>query len=200
MTEAETWRPVPGFEGLYEVSDLGRVRSMARMVRTKDGRSLPVGGRILRLHPNRKGYPNIALYRAGRGYQREVHRLVCRVFHGEPPAGHQAAHEDGVRSNCRADNLSWKTISANSNDRRRHGTMLSGEAAPRAKLTAEQARDICREANAGGSPTAIARRYAVNETAVRKIRDGRLWAEETEAVREILRRPGLTKTMEARRG
>lgn len=183
---AEAWLPVPGFEGCYEVSSLGRVRSLSRVVRAKDGRNLRLAGRILTTHPNRNGYPNITLYRGGRSYPREVHRLVCRAFHGEPPEGHQAAHDDGVRSNCRADNLSWKTISENSRDRRRHGTMLEGKQAPRAKLTADQARDICRAALAGGCLRQMARHYGINEAAVRKVRDGRLWAAETVEVRKIL--------------
>jgi choline dehydrogenase-like flavoprotein len=186
---SEEWRDVPGYEGHYRVSSEGRVKSIPRVFerQTKGYRqTVRVPGGILAQQLSRKGYPFVCLNKGGSARTLEVHRLVCRVFHGEPPPGMEAAHENGIRNDVRACNLSWKTRSENSQDRRRHGTLIAGEAVKTSKLKAFQAVEICRRALAGERMRGLAREFGVSEMAVRKIKRGTLWAEQTLAVRAII--------------
>lgn len=109
----EVWKDIPGYEGRYQVSDLGRVRSVDRYVRTvyKDGRegTRLVKGRVLAWGLSR-GYPIVHLFPKGTV---AVHLLVARSFvPGEAP-GRGVNHKDGVKANSAASNLEWVTKSRN---------------------------------------------------------------------------------------
>lgn len=114
----ENWLPIPGFEGVYEVSDLGRVKSLARA--GGDGRTLKT--RILRGRAQASGHLSIGLGLPG-GQRRNalVHRLVLTAFVGPPPDGMHALHGDGNPANNSLENLRWGTPSENSLDAVRHG-------------------------------------------------------------------------------
>lgn len=114
---SEAWRPVVGYEGAYEVSDLGNVRSTARV--TSAGVRLP--GRPKATFLNMHGYPMVSLYLGNVGRQRRVHRLVLEAFVGPCPEGMEGCHSDGDPSNARLPNLRWDTKSENQFDRIRHG-------------------------------------------------------------------------------
>ena len=117
---AEEWRPVR--ENLdYEVSSLGRVRSLDRIkVYCRGGLTVRRKHRGTLLSPCESvGYPSVNI---GRGNPRKVHKLVCEAFHGPRPEGHEVLHGDGDRQNCRAANLRWGTRSENIADAQRHGT------------------------------------------------------------------------------
>jgi hypothetical protein len=83
---AERWLPVPGWEGLYEVSNKSRVRSLER-TKTWRGREVPVPARVLRQWTMRSATPSVALFKAGERAQRSVRLLVEEAF-GVPPAMH----------------------------------------------------------------------------------------------------------------
>jgi hypothetical protein len=122
--EVETWRPIAGHDG-YAVSDAGRVKSLDRVIirMTKRGPvQVTLKGRVLRQGKARNGYLTVSL--SGRSVN--VHTLVLRTFRGEPPPGHQAAHDSGDRRDNRVKNLLWKTRQANEADKRRHGSYLAG--------------------------------------------------------------------------
>lgn len=72
------------------------------------------------------GYYEVALCKNGSRVVRTVHSIVCETFHGPRPDGYWVAHENGKRLDCRALNLSWKTVSDNHADKHRHGTMPCG--------------------------------------------------------------------------
>lgn len=114
----ETWRPVPNFEGLYEVSDQGRVRSVPHM--TIRGIR---GGRIRKQRTDAYGYQILDLFRGDRGTTCKVHRLVLSAFVGPCPEGMEACHfPDRSKSNNALSNLRWDTRSANNIDSVKHGT------------------------------------------------------------------------------
>lgn len=105
------WRDIPGFDGEYEVSDDGRVKS-----------NKGIQPRLLRQSP-RNGYPVVNLHhRDGAGVVTEVHRLVLRAFVGECPDGMETRHLNGDRSDNRLSNLTYGTRIENARDRMRHGT------------------------------------------------------------------------------
>lgn len=113
----EVWREVPGYEGAYQVSDEGRVRSLDRV--TSNGS--PRRGRILKPGRLTGGHLAVALSSASSVQQFRVHQLVMLAFIGERPPGMEIRHLDGVKTNNRLDNLTYGTRSENILDRVRHG-------------------------------------------------------------------------------
>ena len=122
----EHWKPVVGFEGRYEVSDLGRVRN-TRTHRLKTA-TIAKGDKR----------PFMLLWSGNKAKAVRIHRLVLFAFVGKPPKGHECCHNDGDPSNNRLSNLRWDTASANQMDRVKHGTSNRGEQCAAAKLTAKQ--------------------------------------------------------------
>lgn len=123
--EAELWLPVVGFEGWYEVSDCGRVRSVERVIElTRMGKTTArrLRMRVLRPGIDQNGRPHVDLQRAGQSLSRNVHLLVLEAFVGPRPAGLHGCHHDDVPTNNRLDNLRWDTPSANRYDSSRNGT------------------------------------------------------------------------------
>lgn len=114
LTHEEEWRPIPGFNGLYEASSLGRVRSW------HTHRGVP-GPRILRRANNKDGYFRMALNRNGKGYNRHLHAWIALAFLGPRPEGLEVRHLDGDQTNNRVSNLAYGTHSENVQDTIRHG-------------------------------------------------------------------------------
>ena len=104
MEKQEIWKPVIGYEGLYEVSDMGRVRSLPRFG-TKGG--------ILKPAPNGTGYLCVGLCKNGEQETCKVHILVMQAFIGECPDGCEVDHYDWNPRNNRLDNLSYQLKGVN---------------------------------------------------------------------------------------
>ena len=116
----EHWLPVVGWEGFYEVSDFGRVRSLSHTART--GRRFDGKVRTLYLNP-RDGYWRVTLSGGGRRSGPVlVHRLLMEAFTGPCPEGEETRHLDGNRANCVLSNLAYGTHDENMQDMIRHGT------------------------------------------------------------------------------
>ena len=104
----EIWKPAGGFEGLYAVSNLGRVKSLKRNT---------TSGGIMKTHINR-GYEYVHLCKDGKHYNAKVHRMVASAFVPNPMGKPEVNHIDEDKTNNCADNLEWVTAKENS----RHGT------------------------------------------------------------------------------
>lgn len=118
----EIWKPIVGWEELYEVSDHGRVRSLDRTTPTKNGRTAILRGRVLRATANSNGYKIAILQSGPRRSAKRVHRLVLEAFVGPCPDGMQVCHSDGNRVNNSLGNLRYGTTSENRLDSVKHGT------------------------------------------------------------------------------
>jgi hypothetical protein len=104
----ETWKPIPSYEGQYDVSDKGNVRSYRRS-------GVP---KILKPGRMTAGYLSVAL---GRGNSRCVHELVLIAFVGEKPHKYECRHLNGNPADNRLENLAWGTRSENIKDKTAHG-------------------------------------------------------------------------------
>ena len=123
MTVPERWLPVPGWEDLYEVSDLGRARSLDRWVRTHHDGRRRVPGRILKPGPASKyGHLRVVLCRDGAIYPIQVHQLVMLAFVGPCPEGMEVRHLDSNPANNALTNLTYGTKAENARDRVENGT------------------------------------------------------------------------------
>ncbi len=120
----EQWKDVVGYEGFYQVSDLGMVRSIDRVVRYSRGGPKRLKGKILQpiYSSNRMGYPTVGLSKEGYTTPKYVHRLVLEAFVGSCPDDFEACHNDGDPTNNLVNNLRWDTRSSNQLDRKLHGT------------------------------------------------------------------------------
>lgn len=104
----EEWKPIEGYEGLYEVSNLGRVKSL----KANNGKPRQ---KIMKQYEHRSGYLQVKLYKEGEMIHCNVHRLVAHAFLGRPNLYTCLKHKDGnVQNNC-VDNLEWYTTPHNLN-------------------------------------------------------------------------------------
>jgi hypothetical protein len=178
--EGEVWKPVVGFEGLYEVSDEGRAKSLMRVVRRKRRNAaeeyMPVPERLLRpWRTNKLGHVSLSLNTGGNTTKRLLHRLVLEAFVGPCPAGMQACHNDGNPANNRLGNLRWDTSKANHHDKIRHGTTNRGERCGAAKLTASSVRDIRAKRASGAKVADLAKQHGVSGPTISEICNRRTW-------------------------
>ena len=113
----ETWRPVKGFEGLYEVSDLARVRVLDRwQTIPKSGLLRLHQGHIINQHPSRKGYLMVSINPLeGKRRYRSVHRLVAEAFVPNPDNLPEVNHKDECKTNNLPENLEWCDSKYNTN-------------------------------------------------------------------------------------
>lgn len=169
----EQWRDIPGFEDCYQVSDMGRVRSLDRYVRTFSRFELStrlLKGRVLKIQKHNGGYAQVCLSRV----PRLIHSLVLLAFVGPVPEGMEGAHDDGDRTNNRLSNLRYATPLSNANDRRLHGTSGAGAANTMAKLSLK---DIATIRGLAGtlSQKVIGERFGIRQGTVSRILAGKRW-------------------------
>ena len=108
----EEWRDIAGYEGLYQVSNLGRVRSLDRVVECIDS-IRRYKGRMMKQHRKQNGYMECTVQKPGHRKQYLVHRLVAQAFIPNPDNLPEVNHLDENKANNRADNLEWVTQAEN---------------------------------------------------------------------------------------
>lgn len=173
----ERWRDVPGYEGLFQVSDRGRVKSLPRLRRTKGDGVCPVKEKFLTPYLN-GDYWKVYLKKEGKGWLVGLHRLVLLAFRGPPKRGQQGRHLDGDASNNFLFNLEWGTAKENGQDKIRHGTNPSGERNIKAKLTWRKVRQIRKMYQTTDiSQQELADMFGVHQTAISNIVRNKGWIE-----------------------
>ncbi len=158
------WKDIIGYEGLYQVSNTGLVKSL------KGRRE-----RILKFSSPR-GYKCVKLYKDGK-VNYLVHRLVAKAFIPNPDNKPDVNHLDGVRSNNNAENLEWCTSSENSLHRCRVLKKCVGENAPRATLTNNVVKEIKSLLEEGLSSKRISELLSINLGKVQAIKEKRAWVQ-----------------------
>ncbi len=166
----EEWRPVVGYEGLYDVSSLGRVRRL-RFTNRRCDRLLAMP-RVQCLGMTTRGYLNASLWRGGHRTLVGVHRLVLFAFAGPCPPSMEAAHNNGDKTDNRASNLRWDTRSGNHADKWRHGTAQVGTRNPWCKFSKQDVALVRRLHADGVRNFEIAKRIGSCQTTVGQILSG----------------------------
>lgn len=174
----EKWRPVVGFEGVYEISSSGRVRRVLRSSGTQ-------AGRILRpQYRNPHGYPCVVLYRNQKARCCFLHHLVAAAFFGPRPPGNEVNHKDGNKRNSNVINLEYVSPSQN----RKHAVdtgllyvpperRARGQKIGVSKLDPGKIEAILKEHEEGVHVVTLAHRYGVSRQTIWKITSRRTWKE-----------------------
>jgi hypothetical protein len=167
----EHWLPVPGYEGFYDVSDMGRVRSLRR--KTRAGMR---GGGMLKQHLDGRGhYLFVTLCREGETRIFQVHALVALAFIGPRPAGLDVCHGPGGMRDNRASQLRYDTRAGNMADCLRDGTDQRGEKHYSSKLTWSSVAEMRQRFALGETQVRLAADYDVNFGTVHKIVRNKRW-------------------------
>ena len=172
----EDWKSVPGYEGLYEASSLGHVRSLRRA----GARYFIKLDQPFLVKPKlnkRIGYYHIDLSCDGVKTRFRLNRLICLTFHGPPPfEGAEAAHLDGHASNNSASNLEWVTSKVNHSHRELHGTMKRGDGHISSLLTEDSVREMRRSYDGRrGGIKKLAEKYNVHPYTITQALFGKNW-------------------------
>jgi hypothetical protein len=168
----EVWKPIPGYVGYYEASNIGRVR------RSGATRLNPPGHIMFQNYGPRTGYRLVQLCRDNDPKTRTVHSVVAAAFLGLRPKGKQVNHIDGNKLNNRLDNLEYVTPSENNLHAIRLGLhkIQRGEDVGQAKLTRGVVSDIRRRVMRGEMQKDLAGEYGVARTTVNHIVKNRTWS------------------------
>lgn len=177
-TLQEEWRSVHGYEGLYEVSNRGRVRSLGRDTCRVDGNRYVMPPRVLRAWRQNGEYRAVSLSKAGRVRKFLVHRLVARAFIGVPPKGKSTVnHIDADPANNSVENLEYLSQA----DNVRHSAALGrntpprGEECVKAKINDRIVREIRRLYPRVSGPR-LAAQFGLSANAVYKVVHRRTWS------------------------
>lgn len=163
----ENWKDVNGYEGFYEVSDFGRVRSVSRWVKCKNGSIRWREGKTLKNIKQNTGYLTVHLSRDGIPKMISVQRLVAKAFIGHQPKGAVGVmHLDGTRDNNRVENLRYGSSVCNAAFMEEHGTISRGIARHNAKLDENKIRIIRMMADDGFKYQFIGNQFGVGLTTI----------------------------------
>jgi hypothetical protein len=178
---SEEWRAIVGYEGLYEVSDQGRVRSVDRVVHRRGSYRnrecvQRTRGRLLRPGTDDKGYRYVNLHKENKARTIFVHTLVLEAFVGPPPSPqHVCRHGDNIPGNNKSKNLCWGTQKENNNDKLKHGTLLHGEDVATAILKKADVIKIRHLVSIGHTQSSLAKAYGVIPQTINVIVKRKTW-------------------------
>lgn len=178
----ETWKAVAGYEGLYEVSDFGRVRSLARVV-MRGGSPLRKPAAIKKCAMDGSGYLQARMTKGDEKKLYRVNRLVAFAFVDNPDGLPEVNHRDLNKLNNAAHNLQWSTRAENMAHAGRRGRMC-GYMNPnkRVKLTPEKVAQIRELSAAGLTNSEIAKQFGVSNGAIWGVVSGVNWNPEIKEI------------------
>jgi DNA-binding Xre family transcriptional regulator len=174
----EIWKDIEGYEGIYQVSSLGRVKSLARVITRSTGADYSVIERILKTANNPSGYEVAILSTNGKMYPVTVHRLVAKAFIPNPENKETINHKNGVKTDNRVSNLEWHTRSENV----KHAydvlgvPTMKGEKNASSKLTDQQVREIKTALlDEKVNQAELSRKYKVGKSTINRIKFNTHW-------------------------
>lgn len=170
----EVWKDIPGYEGAYAVSNLGRVKSLHRATPDKRWGYRIIQERILSPSISRLGYHYVYLRKDKKTKPLSVHSLVLLAFKGpRPHPKMQGRHLNGEPRHNELTNLKWGTARQNQRDRIKHGTDDNGEKSANAKLTWKQVAYI--RSLPKKTRTQLAKDLGVSQTVIYEVQTYKTW-------------------------
>jgi len=109
----EFWKDIFGFEGSYQASNLGRIRSIKRLITYKNGRKRVFHEKILSYRLSAYGYPSLVLSKQSKKITKDIHRLILVAFVPNPENKPCTNHKNGIKTDNRIENLEWVTFGEN---------------------------------------------------------------------------------------
>jgi len=166
----EKWKAITGYEGAYEVSDLGRVRSLDRTIQHPNGPRF-VRGKVLKCRKSRRGYFRVSLKSHQRQQQFSVHVLVARAFIPNPNNKPEVNHKNGKQKwNNSVSNLEWATKEENAQHASENDLVAWGSRNFGSKISTKDVLAIRKRYAAGGiTQTALAKQYGIKQPQVSAI-------------------------------
>lgn len=171
----EAWEIIPGWEGRYEVSSLGRVRSVTRVIRLRNGSTRIAEGVVLKQRVYKEGYFVVTFKDGGKSYMQLPHRLVALAFIPNPQNLRTVNHKDGNKLNNVVENLEWMTHSENLIHASENLLMPHGKDNPETKMTEDQVL-ACVTTLKHLTATQLADMFSVDKTNIYCIRSGKTWS------------------------
>jgi DNA-binding XRE family transcriptional regulator len=179
----EVYVDIPGYEGYYQVSNYGNVRSLDRVIKEKTGKTQTLKDRILKQRTNPSGYYYIGLGKNGSKATFAIHQLVAQAFLDNPNNKPTVNHITGIKTDNNVSNLEWATYSENLEHAYNSGLRASvsskalGKKNYKRKLKTEQVLEI-KHLLAAGNMThkEIAKKYGVSRSTVGNINSNRYWS------------------------
>ena len=173
---AEEWRAVVGYEGLYAVSSVGRVKSLERLAPRSRGGPTPVRERVIRpATAKRGGYHVVVLHSRGNRKLRSIHSLVAEAFIGPRPRGTDICHGDGNPTNNATTNLRYDDRAGNMRDSMRNGRTRKGERHWNSKLTEAHVIQIREMRSSGMKLKDIGLALGVSPSTLCSVLSGNTW-------------------------
>lgn len=171
------WRDVEGYEGIYQVSSEGDIKSLERYS-LKDGRPYQfLREKILKPWRDTRGYVQVYLCKNGKSKPVGVHRIVAKAFLNNPENKKTVNHKNGDLQDNRVSNLEWATQKENNRHAWETGLMNSrkGETHPNAKLNVDKVRQIKYALSEGVAQAELSRRFKVSPSSIQQIVNGKAW-------------------------
>lgn len=164
----EVWKDIPGFDGLYQASPDGRIRSWKKLGGRKKSKRA-TSPRMLTLSVNTRGYLTVT----ERRYY--VHRLILETFVGKRRPDQECRHLDGDKRNNNLNNLTWGTRRENIDDNHRLGVYAKGSDSSRARLTEDLVKQARRRNKNGETTRSIARWLCISPSTAHCMLSGSTW-------------------------
>lgn len=173
----EIWKDIVGYEGYYQVSNLGRVKSLDRYSTTKRGVIKNTKGKILSLSLKKEGYLSVMLCVNSDKHRFNAHRLLAITFLPNPLNLPEVNHKNGIKSDNTIENLEWVTKSENSLHAIKNGLIFIGEKSTSSKLTEKKVLALRRlyRINPNFNKSEISKKLSVKDSTIHKIIRNQRW-------------------------
>ena len=176
----EIWKDIEGYEGIYQVSSNGNVKSLSRMIlftsKLNKKYERPYGEKTLSPKVDKDGYLLVNLYLNKSPKTHKVHRLVATHFIDNLESKPQVNHIDGMKTNNEVQNLEWVTPKENLAHASLEGLLRVGSSHGNSKLTEKQIIEIFNLSKSGLSQSKIGEMFNVNQNAIWKILNRKTWS------------------------